>query len=106
MVSGPAGLLVGSMSTCERVWRDCEPSEALSSIIFGVFFCLYSEAKVSTDNARLENGDNGWKTGNFRLCVFGTDDHNDGASRVETSTEPVFSLFLLFEKRWCFLENS
>lgn len=32
------------------------------------------------------------------LCVFGTDDHNDRATAVETSTEPVFSLFCSMRK--------
>lgn len=39
-----------------------------------------------------------WKQEILGLCVFGTDDHNDRASGVETSTEPVFSLFCSMRK--------
>lgn len=39
-----------------------------------------------------------WKQEILGLCVFGTDDLNDRANGVETSTEPVFSLFCSMRK--------
>lgn len=54
--------------------------------------------KVSTDRTGLESGDHGLKTGNFRLCVFGTDGRNDGAGGWKAPQRLPFPYFALGEK--------